>query len=134
MSGERGREPTPGRKGLARVVWACRYSMRGLAAALHSEAAFRQEAALALVLVPVALWLPATPVETALLIASVLLVLVVELLNSALEAALDRHSREFHVLSGKAKDLGSAAVFLSLVLCAAVWFLVLLALHERGAL
>ena len=106
----------------------------GLAAALHTEAAFRQEAALALVLVPVALWLPATPVETALLIASVLAVLVVELLNTAIEATLDRHSREYHVLTAKAKDLGSAAVLLSLVLCASVWTLVLLAVHERGLL
>ena len=132
MNGERRRGGVPVRGGVVRVAWALRYSLRGLGAALRSEAAFRQEAALALVLVPVALWLPATPIEKALLIASVLAVLVVELLNTAIEAALDRHSREFHALTAKAKDLGSAAVLLSLVLCASVWTLVLLALHERG--
>ena len=121
------------RAGAVRVAWALRYSLRGLGAALRTEAAFRQEAALALLLVPVALWLPATPTETALLIASVLAVLVVELLNTAIEAAVDRHSREFHVLAARAKDLGSAAVLLSLVLCASVWTLVLFALHGRGA-
>ena len=134
VSGEGGRGEATRRGDAPRMVRALRCSLRGLAAALRTEAAFRQEAALALVLVPVALWLPATPAETALLIASVLAVLVVELLNSAIETALDRHSREFHVLTARAKDLASAAVLLSLVLCASVWTLVLLAVHERGLL
>ena len=115
----------PARTGLGRVGWALRHSLRGIGAALRREPAFRQEAVLAIVLIPLALWLPAAPGEKALLLASVLLVLVVELLNSALEAALDRYSIEFHPLTGRAKDYASAAVFLCLVNCAAVWALVL---------
>ena len=134
MSREGAGEPVPERTGLRRVGWALRYSLRGLAAALRFEPAFRQECVLALVLIPVALLLPATPGEKALLVASVLLVLIVELLNSALEAALDRHSREFHVLAGRAKDFASAAVFLSLVNCVVVWVLVLFGLYRQGRL
>lgn len=85
------------------------------------ESAFRQEVALTAVLTPVALWLGRSGLERLLLIACCLLVLVVELLNSAIEAAIDRVSHEPHELSGRAKDLGSAAVFVSLVLVAAVW-------------
>ena len=125
-------KPDVVRNGPGRLVRALRYSLRGVAHALRHERAFRQECVLALVLVPVALWLPADASTRALLVASVLLVLVVELLNSAIEAALDRHSREFHVLTGRAKDYASAAVFLSLVNCVAVWALVLWDLHERG--
>lgn len=124
----------PARRGLRRVGWALRYSLRGIEAALRHEPAFRQECVLALILIPLALWLPVAQGERALLMASVLLVLVVELLNSALEAALDRCSRDFHVLAGRAKDLGSAAVFLSLVNCAAVWVLVLWGLYTRDGL
>ena len=127
-------KPVPARSAPARLARALGYSLRGVGSALRHERAFRQECALALVLVPVALWLPADASAKALLVASVLLVLVVELLNSALETALDRHSREFHVLTGRAKDLASAAVFASLVNCVAVWALVLWDLHERGRL
>ena len=134
MSGSDPGKPLPARSGPGRIVRALCYSLRGVAGALSHERAFRQECVLALVLVPVALGLPADASAKALLVASVLLVLVVELLNSAIEAALDRHSREFHVLTGRAKDYASAAVFLSLVNCVAVWALVLWDLHEQGRL
>ena len=134
MNCEQTVEPVPARTGLRRVGWALRYSLRGIGAALRLEPAFRQECVLALVLIPLALWLPAEPGEKALLVASVLLVLIVELLNSALEAAVDRHSREFHTLAGRAKDFASAAVFLCLVNCVAVWALVLWGLFARGSL
>ena len=134
MNGDRAEKPVPPRTGLRRLGWALRYSLRGIGAALRLEPAFRQECVLALVLVPLVLWLPAEPWEKALLTGSVLLVLIVELLNSALEAVVDRYSSDFHVLAGRAKDLASAAVFLCLVNCAAVWALVLWGLHDRGAL
>jgi len=108
-------------KGLERLWKAFFYSMAGFAAAWRFEAAFRQEVALSLVLFPAALWLATTPLELALLIGSCLLVLVVELLNSAVEALTDRVGSERHELSGRAKDLGSAAVFLSLTLLGVVW-------------
>jgi diacylglycerol kinase (ATP) len=108
-------------KGFERLWKACFYSMAGFAAAWRFEAAFRQEVALTLVLTPAAIWLATTPLELALLIGSCLLVLVVELLNSAVEALTDRVGSERHELSGRAKDLGSAAVFLSLVLLGVVW-------------
>ena len=127
-------KPDAARSGPGRMARALRYSLRGVASALRHERAFRQECVLAFVLVPVALWLPADASAKALLVASVLLVLIVELLNSAVEASLDRHSREFHVLTGRAKDFASAAVFLSLVNCVAVWALVLWDLHEQGRL
>jgi diacylglycerol kinase (ATP) len=113
--------PHKGRTGLNRVLRATRYSMDGLRIAYRGEAAFRQEVWLAAVLLPLALWLGRTWVETALLLGSVLLVLIVELLNSGIEAAIDRVSLELHDLSKRAKDLASAAVFLSLVLCGAIW-------------
>ena len=134
MSGERAGKPVPARTGLRRLGWALRHSLRGVGVALRLESAFRQECVLGLVLIPLALWLPAQAWEKALLTASVLLVLIVELLNSALEAAVDRYSGEFHPLAGRAKDYASAAVFLSLVNCAAVWALVLWGLHARGVL
>ena len=118
--------PVPTRTGLARIGWAFVYSMQGLLAALRHEAAFRQELAGAAVLIPVAFWLPATALQTALLVACVLLVLMVELLNSAVEAAIDRQSAEVDALAGRAKDLSSAAVFVSLLNCVVVWVLVLL--------
>lgn len=117
--------PHKGRTGLDRVMRATRYSMDGLRMAYHGEQAFRQEVWLAAVLLPLGLWLGRTWVETALLLGSVLLVLIVELLNSGIEAAIDRVSLELHDLSKRAKDLASAAVFLSLVLCAMVWFMAL---------
>ncbi len=117
--------PKPGATGVRRVLDATRYSLAGLAAACRHEAAFRQELALALVLVPLGLWLGESGVARALLVGSVLLVLVVEVLNSAVEAVVDRIGDEIHPLAGRAKDLGSAAVFLALVNAAVVWVLVL---------
>ena len=115
----------PGRRGIARLVHATNYSWRGLRAAFHHEAAFRQELVLVLAGVPLALWLGETAPERALLIASLLLVLVTELLNSALEAVVDRIGDEPHPLSGRAKDMGSAAVLVALVIAALCWGLVL---------
>lgn len=115
-----------GHSGLARLIRAAGYSFRGLAAGWRFESAFRQEVVLFIVAAPLGWWLGATGVERALLIGSVLLVLVVELLNSAVEAAIDRIGDEEHALSGRAKDLGSAAVFMALALAAVVWALVLL--------
>jgi len=113
--------PYKGRTGLDRVVRATGYSLAGLAQAYRGESAFRQETWLAVVMVPAAFWLGRHWVEVALLAGSVLLVLIVELLNSGIEAAIDRVSFELHDLSKRAKDLASAAVFLSLLLCAGVW-------------
>ncbi len=113
--------PHKGRTGLDRVIRATGYSIEGLTAAYRGESAFRQEFWLAVVMLPLALWIGRGWVETALLMASVLLVLIVELLNSGIEAAIDRVSFEMHDLSKRAKDLASAAVLLSLVLCGGVW-------------
>jgi diacylglycerol kinase (ATP) len=115
-----------GKTGLRRLLDATRCSIDGLAAAAHGEAAFRQELLLAAVLVPLGLFLGNTTGERALLVGSVLLVLVVELLNSAIEATVDRISLDEHPLAKRAKDLGSAAVMLALATVAAVWLLVLL--------
>jgi len=111
----------PGNTGIERIVRATRYSAQGLAHAWRHEAAFRQEIVLLLVMTPVGLWLGASPVERTLLIGSLVLVLIVELLNSAIETAIDRVGSEDHELSGRAKDLGSAAVMLSLLLAGAIW-------------
>ena len=113
---------------MRRLLDAARHSLHGFSAAL-SEAAFRQELALAAVLIPLGLFLGDTGVKRALLAGSVLLVLIVELLNSAIEAAVDRVSLDEHRMAKRAKDIGSAAVLLSLVNAAAVWVLVLL---DRG--
>lgn len=110
-----------GRTGLDRVVRAAGYSLAGLRSAYRGESAFRQEAWLAAVLLPAAFWLGRSWVEVTLLAGSVTLVLIVELLNSSIEAAIDRVSFELHDLSKRAKDLASAAVFLSLVLCGGIW-------------
>lgn len=118
--------PYKGAAGLRRIVNAARYSLAGLVAAARHEAAFRQELTLAVVLVPLGLWLGATGIERALLSGSVLAVLAVELLNSGIEAVVDRVSLEDHDLAKRAKDYGSAAVMLSLVMVGAVWLLVLL--------
>ena len=115
-----------GKTGLRRVLNATRYSIEGLAAAWKHEAAFRQEAMLAVVLVPLGLWLGRTGVEKALLTGSVLAVLVVELLNSGVEAIVDRASPDIHELAKRAKDLGSAAVMVSIAATCLVWGLVLL--------
>ena len=110
--------------GLKRIVNATFFSVAGLRAAWRNEAAFRQECLLALVLTPTALWLGQTGAERALLIATVWLVLIVELLNSAVEAVVDRVGTDHHKLSGRAKDLGSAGVFVSLLLALVVWALI----------
>jgi diacylglycerol kinase (ATP) len=117
--------PFKGKTGLTRVWNAFHYSMAGLAAAYRNEDAFRQEVWLAAVLLPLALWLPVSGVGKALMIASVLLVILVELVNSAVEAAVDRISFEQHHLAKRAKDIGSAAVFVALVNAVVVWGLVL---------
>jgi len=117
--------PHKGATGLKRLINATRYSLSGLAAAARHEEAFRQELILAAVLVPLALWIGRSGVERALLAGSVLVVLIVELLNSAVEATVDRISLEDHLLAKRAKDIGSAAVMLSLVTTALVWLLVL---------
>ena len=113
--------PHKGRTGLDRIVRATGYSWQGLQSAVSSESAFRQELAAAVVLVPIAFWLGRTWVEVALLAGSVLLVMIVELLNSAVEAVVDRVSYERHELSKRAKDFGSAAVALALLLCGGIW-------------
>jgi diacylglycerol kinase (ATP) len=113
--------PHKGRTGLDRIVRATGHSFDGLASAYRHESAFRQEFWLAIVLVPSAFWVGRSWVETVLLLGAVLLVLIVELLNSGIEAAIDRVSLDMHELSKRAKDLASAAVFLSLLLCGTVW-------------
>lgn len=119
--------PHKGKTGLRRLINAFGYSMAGFQAAYRHEDAFRQEVRLALVLVPLGLYLGEDGIAKALLVGSVLLVMLVELLNSAIEATVDRISLENHLLAKRAKDIGSAAVLLSLVSLAAVWGLVLLA-------
>ena len=111
----------PGNTGIRRIIRATRFSAQGFASAWKHEAAFRQELALVVVMTPIAFWLGRSIVETAFLIAVLLLVLIVELFNSAIEAAIDRHGDEHHVLSGRAKDMGSAAVFVVLVIVGVVW-------------
>ena len=118
--------PYKGKTGLRRLINAAEYSLSGLAAAARHEDAFRQELMLAAVLVPFGLWLGTTGVERALLVGSVLLVLIVELLNSAVEATVDRVSLDDHSLAKRAKDIGSAAVMLALVNVAVVWLLILI--------
>lgn len=112
--------PQKARTGLNRLWHAAGYSIDGLRAGWH-ETAFRQEALAALVLVPLAFWLGRTWVETALLAGSVMLLMIVELLNTGIEAAIDRIGPERHDLSKRAKDMGSAAVLLSLLLCIGIW-------------
>lgn len=114
-----------GKTGIRRLMNAFGYSLEGFSAAFRHEDAFRQEVLLALILIPLAVYWGQTPVEKALMIASVLLVLIVELLNSAIEAAVDHTSTEYHALAKQAKDIGSAAVFLALLILATVWGLVL---------
>jgi diacylglycerol kinase (ATP) len=116
--------PHKGRRGLRRLANAFFYSLSGLRLAFLHESAFRQEAALALLLVPIACVVDVSPVERAAMICSVLLVLVVELLNSSVEAAIDRIGLDTHRLSKRAKDLGSAAVFVALVMLATTWGLI----------
>lgn len=114
-----------GKTGLRRIVNAAGYSIDGLRAAWRNENAFRQEVVLAAILVPVALWLGVPLVEKILLIGVVLLVLIVELLNTGIEAAVDRDSLEINPLGKRAKDLGSAAVMIALVFAGGTWVAVL---------
>ncbi|HEX9718721.1 MAG TPA: diacylglycerol kinase [Ramlibacter sp.] len=117
------------RRGLSRVWHAAGYSLAGLRAG-WGETAFRQEAVASVALLPVAFWLGRTWVEAALLAGSVLIVMIVELLNTGIETAIDRIGPEWHDLSKRAKDMGSAAVLLSLILCSGIW---LAALYQRFA-
>lgn len=119
------RSPHKSRSPFTRLWKALFYSLDGLSAALRHEDAFRLEVLLALILVPIALHAPATGIGKAVMIASVLFVLVVELINSAIEAVTDRISLEDHVLAKRAKDMGSAAVMISLINVPVVWALVL---------
>lgn len=114
-----------GKTGLRRVINACGYSVQGFRTAWHNEAAFRQELTLAIILLPLALWLDVSTVERIALITVLALVIIVELINSAIEAAIDRIGPENHELSGRAKDLGSAAVFVALTLTVYVWAVIL---------
>ena len=118
--------PFKGKTGIQRLWNALGYSLQGMISALRHEEAFRQEFLLAALLIPTALFIPVGGTEKGLMIASVLLVLIVELLNSAVEAAVDRISLENHLLAKRAKDFGSAAVFLSLINVVVVWALILL--------
>ena len=113
-------------RGPGRVLKAARWSMQGLAAAWRHESSFRLEVYLFLVLAPLGAWLGQTPVERVLLIGSMLLVLGIELLNSAIEALIERYGAEFHELAGRAKDMGSAAVFVLMLNVLLTWGLIVI--------
>ncbi|PAU74908.1 diacylglycerol kinase [Halomonas salipaludis] len=114
-----------GHTGWRHLVHSTRYSLKGLRAAYRNETAFRQEVALCLVLLPLAIWIGRSPLEWILLIGSCLLVLIVELLNSAIENVVDRIGTEHHELSGRAKDISSAAVMLALLFAGITWLLLI---------
>jgi len=111
--------------GIDRIIYAFGYSVKGLKFAWQNEAAFRQECYLAFILLPLAFLLAESVVQLALLILPIFVLIIVELLNSAIEAAVDRHGDELHILSGAAKDIGSAAVFVSLMMLGLIWILIL---------
>ncbi|MDX1705893.1 diacylglycerol kinase [Pseudidiomarina sp.] len=115
----------PKQQGLMRIVRAAANSARGMRAAWQSEAAVRQDVILVIVLLPLAMLAPVSPVERALMIFSLILLIIVELLNSAIEAAIDRIGAERHELSGKAKDIASAAVSFALINIAVTWLIIL---------
>lgn len=119
------KSPYKGKTGIKRLANAFSYSVAGTLAAFKHEDAFRQEVILSAILIPLAIYLGQTAIEQALMIASVLLIIIVELLNSSVEATVDRISVKRHKLSKRAKDIGSAAVFFSLVNAAVIWFLIL---------
>ena len=114
----------PGKTGLPRIIDAFGYSMQGFSAAWRFEAAFRQEVMLAVALTPAAIWLAQTHIELILLLSSLVWVIMAELANSAVEAVVDRTGSESHELSGRAKDIGSALVFVSLTLTALIWSII----------
>ena len=126
--------PHKGNKGITRAFRAAVNSWNGLVFAVREESAFRQELTLATILIPVSFILPVSPVEHIILFGSVLLVLIVELLNSGVEAAIDRISFEKHDLSQRAKDFGSAAVMLALILCLFSWVCIIIPLLSNSAL
>ena len=119
------KSPYKGKTGLRRLMNAFGYSIAGTLAAFKHEDAFRQEVVLAVVLTPVALYFGDTAIHQALMISSLLFIIVVELLNSSIEATVDRISVKHHKLAKRAKDIGSAAVFFSLINAAVIWFLIL---------
>ncbi|WP_064603112.1 diacylglycerol kinase [Photobacterium sp. J15] len=116
----------PGATGLTRVIHATGYSMKGLNAAWKHEAAFRQEVVLLILLSAITFTFPITRLEQLALIGSLVLVVIVELMNSAVEAVVDRIGPDWHELSGRAKDIGSAAVFVSLAFAGLTWFVILI--------
>ena len=111
----------PGNTGITRIIKAFGFSMQGLRASWKHESAFRQEAMLAIILLPWAFWLARTPAELMILLMTLFIVVITEVLNSAVEAVVDRVSDDHHKLAGRAKDMASAAVFLSLVMTVIVW-------------
>ncbi len=115
----------PARTGITRIIYAAGYSMKGLRAAWQFEAAFRQEVCLAAVLTAVSFFLDVTPIEQLFMIATLVIIVLVELINSAIEAAIDRIGSEMHELSGRAKDIGSAAVFVACCFAAFSWVFIL---------
>ena len=119
------KSPYKGKTGLRRLVNAFGYSIAGTLAAFKHEDAFRQEVVMAVVLTPFALYFGETAIDQALMISSLLFIIVVELLNSSIEATVDRISVKHHKLAKRAKDIGSAAVFFSLINAAVIWFLLL---------
>ena len=119
------KSPYKGKTGIKRLANAFTYSVAGTLAAFKHEDAFRQEVILSIVLIPLAIYLGQTAIDQALMITSILLIIIVELLNSSVEATVDRISVKRHKLSKRAKDIGSAAVFFSLVNAAVIWFLIL---------
>jgi diacylglycerol kinase (ATP) len=119
------KSPYKGKTGIKRLANAFTYSVAGTFAAFKHEDAFRQEVILSIVLIPLAIYLGQTAIEQALMITSILLIIIVELLNSSVEATVDRISVKRHKLSKRAKDIGSAAVFFSLINATVIWFLIL---------
>ena len=119
------KSPYKGKTGIKRLFNAFKYSVAGTLAAFKHEDAFRQEVILSIILIPLAIYLGQTPIEQALMITSILLIIIVELLNSSVEATVDRISVKRHKLAKRAKDIGSAAVFFSLVNASVIWFLIL---------
>lgn len=110
-----------GNTGITRIIKAAGYSWAGIKSAYQNEAAFRQESWLAVILIPLAIWLSNSGIQMALMISSVVLLMMVEILNSAIEAAIDRHGSEQHLLSARAKDMGSAAVLFALIYLVLIW-------------